>query len=445
MALPKKMTSVLLDMGLVVGLIAALGGVYTVETHLPRPQVKQAREGYEEKVVVETGLSGTTKRHTYVLRTRKDKKAWIAQFGGSAETEGCVQAGLDWLIRHQAEDGSWSDACLSPRGNPRSRCEEGGPCSVPGREYVMSQTGLALLALQAAGNYESNKEKYSNEVRRGLDWLVEHQRPDGALVGPLSFQADEFHRTYMYEHAMAAFALAEACAVRKAQELPGEPRFENAAVKAIEFIAHQQHDDGGWRYSANPAEGSDTSVSGWAMLALKSAKEAELPVSQETLDRTRKFFQSCETPNGLTGYTPGSNAQSDALIAVGMLTHLLLLKDPEVPLVGTSARHLASRAEDYRNRVRAGHAEFYTLYNATLAMYQSGGENWDRWNGAVRDEVVAIQAKGSGCERGSWDPRATMGGREGGRIYSTALGTLMLEVYYRFSREGDDPQPKPRS
>src|SRR5206468_2171236 len=106
-------------------------------------------------------------------------------------------------------------------------------------------------------------------------------------------------------------------------------------------------------------------------------------------------------------------AGSDALTAVGMLTHLLLLKDPEASLVGTSARHLAGQSESYRDRVRGGNAEFYTLYNATLAMYQAGGENWDRWNGAVRDAVVAIQSKGQGCERGSWDPGASQGGHEG--------------------------------
>ena len=47
----------------------------------------------------------------------------------------------------------------------------------------MAQTGLALLALQASGNYESNQEKYSSQVRLGLKWLIDHQGPEGALVG----------------------------------------------------------------------------------------------------------------------------------------------------------------------------------------------------------------------------------------------------------------------
>jgi len=438
MTLGTKMKSILVDAGLILGLILAVGAVYSVETRLPRPEVVNAKEGYEKKVVVEEGLSGTTQRTMYILRTKKDKAKWIAQYGGSPETEGCVQTGLDWLVRHQADDGSWSSACLGPKpGNPSSKCEEEGTCTGPGLNFVMSQTGLALLALQAAGNYESNEEKYSKQVGRGLEWLADHQQPDGALVGPLSYQNGHYGQSFMYEHAMAAFALAEACAVRKAQRLADAPSLRDAATKAIAFIERHQHNDGGWRYTIQAEERSDTSVSGWAMLALKSAREAEIPVSQDTLDQTRDFFKSCQTPDGRTAYQSGFGANSDALTAVGMLTHLLLLKDPEAALVKTSASYLATKAEGYRDAVRAGNAEFYTLYNATLAMYQAGGDNWNRWNDAVRDAVVANQSKGPGCERGSWDPRGTFGGDQGGRIYSTALATLMLEVYYRFSREGE--------
>ena len=44
------------------------------------------------------------------------------------------------------------------------------------------------------------------------------------------------------------------------------------------------------------------------------------------------------------------------------------------------------------------------------------------------------RARAATVEAGT--PEARFGGDQGGRIYSTALATLMLEVYYRFSREG---------
>jgi hypothetical protein len=96
-----KLKSSLVDMALIVGLMLAVAGVYNVETRLPRAKVDAEKDGYEEKVVIETGLSGTTKRSTYVLRTRKDKAKWVAQFGGSPQTEGCVQDGMPWRQREQ--------------------------------------------------------------------------------------------------------------------------------------------------------------------------------------------------------------------------------------------------------------------------------------------------------------------------------------------------------
>ena len=438
MTVTGKIKTALVDAALVFGLVVAVAGVYNVETRLPRPKLASAKAGYEEKIEVEKGLSGTTERRTYVLRTKKDKAKWVALFGGSPQTEGCVQDGLNWLVRHQADDGSWSNECLGdPAGNPLSKCERAGACTILGQHFPMAQTGLALLALQASGNYESNDEKYSSQVRRGLDWVIEHQGHDGALVDLPPGQPRDYPHTFMYGHAMAAFALAEACAVRKAQGKSDEPRLRSAAVKAIEFIETIQHNDGGWRYTAQKEERSDCSVSGWVMLALKSAREADIPVSADTVNGTRYFFKSCETSDGRTAYQSGAGAGSDAITAVGMLTHLLLLKDHESPLVKSSASYLAGQADTHGKNVRRGSAEFYVLYNATLAMYQAGGDNWNRWNDAVRDAVVALQIKGSGCERGSWDPKATFSGDQGGRIYSTALATLMLEVYYRFSREGE--------
>src|SRR5215469_2062834 len=62
----------------------------------------------------------------------------------------------------------------------------------------------------------------------------------------------------------------------------------------------------------------------------------------------------------------------------------------------------------------------------TMAMFQVGGEPWERWNGALRDRLAGMQVQGEGCERGSWPPN-DMYSQQGGRIYSTALAVLTLE------------------
>ena len=50
----------------------------------------------------------------------------------------------------------------------------------------------------------------------------------------------------------------------------------------------------------------------------------------------------------------------------------------------------------------------------------------------MKTAIVDHQRK-DGCARGSWDPVGPWG-REGGRVYSTALCTMCLEVYYRYPR-----------
>jgi Squalene-hopene cyclase C-terminal domain/Prenyltransferase and squalene oxidase repeat len=381
----------------------------------------------------------------YQNRTLENRSMLVEKHGGSEATEKAVSDGLNWLARHQATDGSWSSRCLGSHGE--TRCEKGNACTGPGQPYAMAQTGLALLAFQGGGHYHFNQTQYSDAVRRGLDWLVQNQQPDGGLYGAgqnLSLQrmfgrarnqqpdGGLFRRAassgyFMYEHGIATFALAEACAISIASRQPVDQRYLDAATKAVQFIERQQHTDGGWRYTSSPSEHSDTSVSGWQVLALKTAKNAEIPVEKECVAKIERFFASCEMGHdGRTGYL-GQSQMTDATTGVGMLVHQFLLNSPKSPLVTQAARYLARRGP--------GQNDYYLWYNCTLAMFQAGGDEWKRWNAEVRDTLTGLQEH-QGCARGSWPPNDPRG-HTGGRIYSTALAVLTLEVYYRFTSQAE--------
>ena len=273
----------------------------------------------------------------YALRVAEHKEEWIAEYGGSKESEAAVAAGLDWLVRHQGEDGSWRTSYLAHRRG--GVCEEGGRCG-GGQDFPFAQTALAVLALQAAGSFEFNDARYSAAVRRGLHWLAEHQNHDGLL-----YDHSGLGSTYMYEHGMAAFALAESCAAAKAFGRPPDKQILAAATKAIGYIEKHQHSDGGWRYSDLKQENSDTSVSGWQVLALKSAHGADIPFSDECTQKVKYFFQRCELgDHGRTGYQPGQQI-THATTGVGMLVHQFLLNDPDADLVRQAAPYLADQAE----------------------------------------------------------------------------------------------------
>jgi hypothetical protein len=75
----------------------------------------------------------------------------------------------------------------------------------------------------------------------------------------------------------------------------------------------------------------------------------------------------------------------------------------------------------------------YYWYYGSYAMFQFGGSLWKKWNEDMQAALLSTQRQGDIDEDGSWDPIDEWG-IAGGRVYTTALGAMTLEVYYRFVR-----------
>jgi hypothetical protein len=117
-------------------------------------------------------------------------------------------------------------------------------------------------------------------------------------------------------------------------------------------------------------------------------------------------------------------------------------------ILGMTPKNAASlEAVEYLRRYppHRSQANFYYWYYGTLAMFQYGAggdansgdadareraEAWEEWNVTLRDLLVMDQ-RTAGPLAGSWDPNGLWGGY-GGRVYTTAVATLCLEVYYRY-------------
>ena len=83
-----------------------------------------------------------------------------------------------------------------------------------------------------------------------------------------------------------------------------------------------------------------------------------------------------------------------------------------------------------QERPGEGPANYYYWYYGTVALFQRQGDDWTRWNAALQGELLTSQ-RWDGNSVGSWDPSDQWGGY-GGRVYSTSMATLSLEVYYRY-------------
>lgn len=133
---------------------------------------------------------------------------------------------------------------------------------------------------------------------------------------------------------------------------------------------------------------------------------------------------SKSTEPGLYAYQQ-PRRPSPAMTAEGMFVQQLLGRAHDDARMIASAAYLGERLPDWKAA-----ADTYYWYYATLALFQHQGEPWRRWNEALTRELLAHQEKTGRC-RGSWVPEGKWADK-GGRVYQTALCTLMLEVYYRY-------------
>jgi squalene-hopene/tetraprenyl-beta-curcumene cyclase len=114
---------------------------------------------------------------------------------GEPMTQPVVRKSIAWLRAHQLEDGGWGESSDS-YADPTLR--GAGPSTA-------SQTAWALMALIAAG------ETDSREVARGVQYLIDHQGPDGTWDEPeftgTGFPTDFMINYHLYRHYFPLMAL----------------------------------------------------------------------------------------------------------------------------------------------------------------------------------------------------------------------------------------------
>ncbi|MGI9456335.1 MAG: hypothetical protein ACR2NU_07220 [Aeoliella sp.] len=354
-------------------------------------------------------------------RTQPDRLQKVIEQGGSRNTEQAVGRALEWLAYAQSEGGSWDS----------NRWQGGREFAVLGHNRggagSQADTGisaLALLTFLGAGHSHFDGP-YREHVTDGLNYLIRSQAGDGNLYGESTLYA----RTYC--HSMATFALAEALA------LTGDERLKPSVRSAVDFLVRTQNQkSGGWRY--RPGNQGDVSQLGWIIMALRSSELAGVEVPDATWQRIEHFLSLVVRGErgGLAAYQPRAQV-SRAMTAEALYCRQVLGK----PLKGGALNEALAALE--AELPGNGQANYYYWYYATLALHHSQNESsaarhtWNRWNERLKRSLVESQVT-DGSNGGSWSPHTVWGGY-GGRVYSTAMATMCLEVYYRFgSGQGDE-------
>jgi len=404
--------------------------------------------------------------------------------GPTQGTEEAIRIGLIWLVRHQNDNGSWSamtckDHC--PADKPCQPETGAGESDAYTDTFDVGLTGLSLLAFLGAGfghnakqyvvdTFKAKKSELGKDVvLKGLKWLVARQNPDGSFSSP-------GHRK-LYNEAIAALALSEAYGLTQNRA------WKEPAQKAINFLCAAQKDSPkgsgkwGWRYDA-PADiqekrsdyanekdfqselhDADTSVTGWAVMALKSAHASGLEVPKEAEEGAINFVKFASSQNGLVGYFDSNGAgavvESDgqswkaykyhgaSLASVAMCVRVFLEQNIDDPYLKLSAdqivKELPSADPDPKDKTKSL-VDYYYWYYGSLALNQLDGPDspkrtnkyWGPWNKSMQDTLLSLQSKeDKQCSTGGF-LKPDRWSYAIGPIYTTAINILTLEVYYRY-------------
>jgi hypothetical protein len=348
----------------------------------------------------------------YSNRSGKAKGKAVRKGGGDEKTESAVEAALEWLALHQEPDGSWDakkyEGDVTDKG---------------------SITAGALLPFLGAGHNEVSG-KYRKTVRDGVNYL------NGLMSDPKVFNRPHFHNNY--GSALALMALAESSI------FGSSPTTKKNADRIAEYFVEQytkNPEPGGWGYNSS---GDDLSVSGWVALGLKSAKAADLPTmhtpeSKQVFNKYKTWVDKVMTlpETGLGFYRPAGAVHggigSQHMGWVGMFNKQFLgfpLSDPFLRKASEVSIVIVNK-----KRWIGGDApgDVYGIYYGTLSAFQQQGPMWDAWNPAMKFTLVNSQKIGNPKDLGgSWDPTKGHTAEKSGRVLTTALMALCLEVYYRY-------------
>ena len=333
-------------------------------------------------------LSLAAARGTAAEATPEDDPEKSARRMITPATQEAIERGLSFLAERQHEDGTFGTG---------------------GHRNNVAICGLAGLAFISAGSTPGRGE-FGAHVDLCVDYILANTQESGFIVSP----GYSSHGP-MYGHGFATLFLAEACGMSMREEL------REKLSKAIKLIVNTQNSQGGWRYQPRRAD-ADLSVTICQVMALRAARNGGIHVPNETIDRCIEYVIRSQNPDGGFMYTiqpPGPSGFARSAAGVVALYSAGVYEGPEI-----------SKGIDYLMKFKphqsdgspaplpteAGGFYFYGHYYAVQAMWQRGGQPWNQWYPAIRDELVSKQQS-----NGAWTSPIS-------HEYATAMACIILQV-----------------
>jgi len=217
-------------------------------------------------------------------------------------------------------------------------------------------------------------------------------------------------------------------------------QIERAVNKALGMTARIQTDPakrnsvdrGGWRYLRRPPPGipsdSDLSVTGWQLMFLRSAKNAQFSVPDQVVDDAVRYVERCfdKRQGGFVyGLVGRDRYISRGTMGVGALS-LSLGGKHQTPMARQVGDWLLQHPFDVYGATTTRDDRFhYSAYYCSNALAQLGGVYWQRAFPILANTLLDHQAPD-----GSWVAESGQD-RMYGSAYPTALSILTLTPAYQ--------------
>lgn len=322
-----------------------------------------------------------------------------------SRTDEAVRQGLAWLQSRQLTPDQAAPIHPGLSGSFRDEF-------VPGNTGV---TALAVMAFLAQGNLPG-QGPYGETLNQGIDYLLSQQLDNGLII---SREARGRRSEMMYSHSIATLLLCEVSGMlderrqRKVDEvLPRALLVLLQAQKVPKPAAHA----GGWRYAPG-ARDSDLSLTGWAIMALRAARQNGAAIPDEQIADAIEYILKCRRDDGAFSYMPGMGVGTPSMTGLAILC---------LELCGEHGHEAIEPAAAFLRQHQPApqdHHRHFAFYYCAQAMFQLGGEHWNHFAPIMYETLLEEQNAD-----GSWGD-SQVGSYS--NTYKTSLAILTLTVAAR--------------
>jgi hypothetical protein len=304
-----------------------------------------------------------------------------------------VEQGLDWLAYNQHKLGHWS---------------------AQGR-YPTAMTALAGLAMLSEGSTVT-QGKYSENLRRAVDYILRQSRPNGLIGDPLRDDR------YTYGHGFSMLFLSQVLGDEEDEDRRRE--LIDVLTRAVVFTGQAQTDAGGWGYvSAKDGGGGfdEGSTTITQVQGLRGCRNAGIPVPREIIDKAVKYIKDCTLPDGAVQYSSKGGGGRPAITAAAIAC-LYNAGEYDNDFVPRMMKYCEQNlGQD--TRTSYGHWHYAHFYFAQV-QYREGGQKWETYRNDIQAKLLR-EAKEVSLGDGTgvvWDQGLI------GPVYTTALNLIILQL-----------------